>query len=263
MSTALVTLTTDFGSADHYVAVMKGVILRHAPHAALIDVTHQIAPYNIRAAAFVLAHTVVWFPPRTIHLVVVDPGVGSTRRIVAGRWGEQIVVAPDNGLLSMLQERETAAELYEIAIPTAAGATVSHTFHGRDVMAPIAGRLAAGEILSAIGRPVDQPLTMHLPAPQVEADRIVGEILYVDHFGNLVTNIPCGPRAAGEFKCVHVRHHAIRSIVNTYSEVSEGSLLALAGSSGLFEIAVNQGSARDVLDAAPGDEVVVERISSC
>lgn len=253
----IITLLTDFGTADQYVSAMKGVMLSIAPQARLIDISHEVEPQNILGGAYLLANSAPWFPAGTIHLAVVDPGVGSDRSIIAGRWGDQIVIAPDNGLVSFMQKDTPASEIFELTDRQYSLLDVSKTFHGRDVLAPAAAHVACGTALSALGARITQPQIIHLPQPELRENRLVGQVIHVDRFGNLVTNIK-----ADEFRefapaTVHVKDHVISSLVRTYSDAPIGRPLAVVGSSNMLEISINQGNARDEISVAVGEEVTL------
>ena len=185
----IITLTTDFGVADGYVGTMKGVILGIVPDARLVDISHEITPQNVRQAAYVLYTAYPFFPPGTIHLAVVDPGVGGTRRPIALRTPKGYFVGPDNGILSYVMAREPVEALVELADPRYRLPHVSHTFHGRDVFAPAAAHLAAGVPIAALGPPVADPVTFPPPRLEVGPDIITGEVLHADRFGNVITSI--------------------------------------------------------------------------
>ena len=272
----LVTLTTDFGTADGYVGTMKGVILDIVPNARLVDISHEIAPQNLRQAAYVLYTAYPFFPSRTVHLVVVDPGVGSARRPIALRTPVGSFVAPDNGVLSYVMAREPVEALVELADPSYCLPHVSHTFHGRDVFAPAAAHLAAGVPIASLGPSVTDPVTFPPPRLEVTHDGIVGEALHVDRFGNVITSIgqllwsgdelslapafqaPTGGEPvrfkAGEAVVV-VAGREIVGVHRTYAEVVSGETLALVGSEGHLEIAVREGHAGQRLGMRPGDAV--------
>lgn len=185
----LITLTTDFGIANGYVGTMKGVILRVAPNVRLVDISHEIAPQNIRQAAYVLYTAYPFFPSHTVHLVVVDPGVGSARRPIALRTPAGYFVGPDNGVFSYVMACEPVEALVELSDPRYRLAEVSHTFHGRDVFAPAAAHLAAGLSITALGPHVLDPVTFPPPRLEVAPGGVTGEVLHVDHFGNVITSI--------------------------------------------------------------------------
>jgi len=257
---SLITLLTDFGRRDHYVAVMKGVMLQIAPQARLIDITHEINPQDVVHAAFVLRQAWSWFPAGSVHLAVVDPGVGSSRRILAGRYAGRFVVAPDNGLISMVHRELPLEAMHVVDNRNYALANVSATFHGRDILAPAAAHVAAGLPLQKLGPSTDHLEILQLAGPQTEQDfGISGRILCADHFGNLITNISRQHLLAiyqhrAEVQ-VYLDEVCIGPVRSSYHEVAGGQPLALIGSSDYLEISVNRGSARETL--APADEAVV------
>lgn len=249
----IVTLTTDFGLADHFVGVMKGVILTKAPSAIIVDISHCIPPQNIKKACYLLREAVFHFPKGTLHIVVVDPTVGSDRKIIYLRAQGQCFLAPDNGVLSFVP-RDTIEELYKIKQPDYVS-EISSTFHGRDIFAPIAGELLQGTSPQKLGIPIEpEDLSqIDLPSPVKYDWGIEGEIIDVDHFGNLITNIPrfsIGPGV--EIRLQNVR---LGGIYRHYSEVDRGNLLALFNSSGFLEIACNGGNAAKKLQATEGARV--------
>lgn len=268
-----IALLTDFGLTDAYVGVMKGVMLGLHPRAALVDITHGIQPQNVRQAALTLLTAYRYFPAGTVFLVVVDPGVGSTRRPVAVQAGDYGFVAPDNGVLSYTLAQLDAVRVVELETPTG----VSSTFHGRDIFAPAAARLARGDALGALGSPVGDLVQLPAPRLSVAPGTIRGEVVHIDHFGNVVTSIGRLERSArqtltlrpafgGDVTPLTVDAMSaqvsaggvqVRGIHATYSEVEPGTLLALVGSSGLLELGVNQGSAAARLGVRIGDTVDV------
>jgi S-adenosylmethionine hydrolase len=274
----IITLTTDFGTEDGYVGAMKGVLLGICPQACLVDITHAIPPQDVYRAAFTLLNAAPFFPPQTVHLVVVDPGVGTPRWPLALRAGGMTYVGPDNGVFTLvLQARpvDMAVVLQNPAYHLQVG-TISHTFHGRDLFAPAAAHLAAGVPLAELGPQVTDWVTLPFPTPTLRLPhKLVGEVLYLDHFGNAITNlgvlrwkgdelemtpIPNSDQSyswspSGEIAC---RGHVVR-MVRTYGDVTTGTPLALIGSSGFLEIAVRDGSAGASLGLEPGDAVVWSR----
>lgn len=246
----IITLTTDFGTRDAYVAAMKGVIMQGAPQATVVDVSHEIEPYNILHGAFVLRHAVPWFPAGTIHLVVVDPGVGSARRILVGRFAGQFVVAPDNGVISLLQRELGVEEMRVVENRRLMLPHVSSTFHGRDIMAPVAAHLATGTSLGDVGPATDHAEVLQLPQAKLDAEyKLTGQLLYTDRFGNLITNIARSDLAL-TFKHrvdidVRLDGTSVGPIRNAYQDVAPGEPLALIGSSEMVEIAVHGGSASE------------------
>src|SRR5262245_49263197 len=259
---AIVTLTTDFGVSDHYVACMKGVILQIAPTTYLVDVTHQIERHDVVHAAVVLRQVFEFYPRGTIHVVVVDPGVGSTRRLLAMQYSGQFVLAPDNGIVSLVHRDMSLHEIRSIENRDLFRRHVSSTFHGRDILAPIAGFLAAGGVISNVGPPVTQLEILNLPKPVTLPDGgIEGQVLYCDRFGNLISNISkddvkaCMMRRSDAE--VYVGALRIGPVRRTYSDVAPGEILSLLSSAGSLEIAINQDSAASRLRAGPGSSVIV------
>lgn len=243
----LITLLTDFGTADGYVAEMKGVLLALAPGAQLVDASHEIPPQDVELARLTLARYWRRFPAGTVHLAVVDTGVGTGRRAIAVRSDGRLLVGPDNGVLSPALLLP-GAEVVELEVPTSASAT----FHGRDVFAPAAARLAAGQPLALLGAPCDDCVLRRTPEAVRLADGAVqGEVIAVDRFGNLVTNLVTGRPGT-----VEIAAHSL-PLRRSYADAAEGSLVALTGSSGLIEIALRDGSAARQLGLGRGATVVL------
>jgi S-adenosylmethionine hydrolase len=254
----LITLTTDFGTGSPYVAAMKGVILSINPAATLVDLTHDVRPQDVRQGALVLDDVTERFPAETIHVAVVDPGVGTDRAIVFARIGEQNYVAPDNGLLWRLARRTRPSKLIRLAESRYWLPSVSSTFHGRDVMAPVAAHLSLGLDPEKLGPPMEGPAQLDWPEPLVSAGSIEGEILDLDSFGNLITNVDAEMLAGiADVEKVEVRlgEHRAVGIQSTYADRPEGTLIALVGSAGRLELSVVGGNAADKLDAHVGDRV--------
>jgi len=239
-----ITLTTDFGARDPYVAAMKGVILRVCPEAPVVDLMHYIAPQDIWEAALFLAGAAPWFPVGTVHLVVVDPGVGTDRLPIAVAAGGQVFVCPDNGVLTFVLRACDFERAHVINNAAFMLPAISATFHGRDVFAPAAARVAAGADLASVGPPLDRIAQLDAPEPRTGPGKtVLGEIVHIDRFGNAITNIPeslvCSLRAPE----VHAPGVTVPAISRTYGDASRDGALALIGSSGYLEIAVNRGSA--------------------
>ncbi len=263
----LITLTTDFGTRDSYVGVMKGVLLGICPTAQLVDITHAIAPQNVLEAAFVLDTFVPYFPPGTIHLVVVDPGVGSERRALALATPDACFVGPDNGVFTTVWQTALArwsttdVRAVELTEPRFWRMPVSATFHGRDIFAPVAAHLAQGVALTALGPDLDAITLLKVPAPSItETNSLRGQIVYVDHFGNCVSNITTMHLAQlGDLHnlVVSVGSHTITGICHTYASVTPGAPLALIDSSGHLEVAIRDGNAHQSLAIDPDTIVVV------
>lgn len=254
----LIILTTDFGLSDAFVGTMKGVILGIAPKAKLIDLTHDIEPQNIQHAALVLASAAPYFPKKAIHLVVVDPGVGTERRAIAVETPHAIFVGPDNGVLTPAFSQRN--KIYELTEPQYFLQSVSNTFHGRDLFAPVAAHLAAGVKLSKLGRKITDPTTLDLPQPETENTTLRGQILYADRFGNVTTNIsvqdierflPARPTALRTGK------RTIKQFVRTYGDCAAGKSGFLLNSWNLLEIFVRNGNARQAFNLKPGTAVTL------
>ncbi len=263
----MITLTTDFGTKDAYVAAMKGVMLGISPEARLVDVTHEISPQDVMEAAFVLREAIPYFPDGAVHLVVIDPGVGTERRPVALRAKGHWFVGPDNGLFPLVLNNATPDAIVELNNRRRwRTETPSTTFHGRDIFAPAAAHLAAGRSLSDLGTAVDTLTPLRWAQPRVDEDGIQGWIVHIDHFGNCITNISQAlfddhlpahrSSTASAFKCF-VGNATFRQTHVTYGAVSEGDPLLLFGSSGHLEIAINGGNAADRLNLRTGDSVDV------
>ncbi|PSQ78003.1 MAG: hypothetical protein BRD44_00115 [Bacteroidetes bacterium QS_7_67_15] len=253
------TLTTDFGTQDAYVAAMKGVILQRCPEARLVDVTHEIAPQDVMEAAFVLRQAVPFFPPETVHLVVVDPGVGTERRPVALRAGDRFFVGPDNGLFSLVLGDDAPDAAVALDAPDCwRTPDPSTTFHGRDIFAPAAAHLAAGRSLADLGSPVDALEPLRWALPITDEQGIQGWTVHVDRFGNCITNIPLAlfekHRDGRAFKC-YAGSTILNGLAATYGAVAEGEPLLLFGSSGFLEVAVSNGNAAKLLGIQQGDSI--------
>jgi S-adenosylmethionine hydrolase len=263
----IITLTTDFGLEDEYVGVMKGVMLARAPKATIIDLSHAIERQNIRQAGLLIKSAYRFFPDKTIHLVVVDPGVGSNRKLILLQADGHLFLAPDNGVLGLLFGAEHFQAAYEVQCEQYYLAPVSPTFHGRDILAPVAAELASGLDPAAVGLAVTPQTLKNFEFATAKIDSgqstITGEIIGVDHFGNLQTNIT-GSSLENLFgnekptARVTVKGETIIGIQDTYANKAPGEILAIVGSRGFLEIAVNQGDAATLLDAGIGVLVSVE-----
>ena len=246
---SIITLLTDFGSSDSYVAEMKGVLLSGAPSAVLVDVTHEVSPGDVRSAAYLLGRTWHRFPAGTVHLVVVDPGVGSTRHPLAITAHDHSFVGPDNGVFTPVLH-DTEVEAVVLRTPGEA----APTFHGRDVFAPSAAALARGAPLNTLGSPLESiPVRLAYTAPKMKDHSVTGEIIYVDRFGSLITNLPTQLIPSGAH--VMVEDLDLGELRRTFSDVAPGGLVAYAGSGGSVEIAVRDGSAAERLSTGVGARV--------
>lgn len=257
LSVPIITLISDFGLRDGYVASMKGVILGTAPDAKLVDISHEIPPQDVRSAAFVLLTCYECFPQGTVHLAVVDPGVGTERKSIAVRSRSGFFIGPDNGIFSFVLSRETGWEARSLENEGLWRKPSSATFHGRDIFAPVAARLARGIPFDLLG-PVCSPAVLEWSFPVAENGEVRGEIIHIDRFGNCITNVTrealvtSGPL---EGWTVYAGSVGIPSIMSTYGESSPGCALALVGSSGFVEVAVNQGNAASQLRLRPGTKI--------
>jgi S-adenosylmethionine hydrolase len=260
----VITLTTDFGERDYYVGAVKGVLLSIRPGLTIVDVSHAIPPGDVLSGAFVLRNAAVEFPPGSIHLAVVDPGVGSSRRAIAVSSGGSLWVGPDNGLLSFPLE-DPRAVTREITAATLLDRKLSATFHGRDLFAPCAARLAAGFPFARVGPRISGAEILSETQPAVESGRVAGQVIHVDHFGNAITNIAGEDldRLAGtegSRGSVKVLAGSRRlPVAATYADVERGAPVAVVGSCGLLELAVNGGNGSEFLQLQRRDPVVVER----
>lgn len=250
---SIITLTTDFGQRDPYVAIMKGVILSINPSARIVDITHGISPGSIQEGSTIIKEAYRYFPPGTIHVGVVDPGVGGKRRPIAVVSEGHFFVGPDNGLFWPIIEAHPRTEVIHLTEKSYWMAAISSTFHGRDIFAPVAAHLSREIDPYLLGENIDNPITLIHPFVRREHDLLVGEVIRVDHFGNLITNITVEELReflSSEGPIVTIGDLALKGIRTAYSDVSSGEPLALIGSSNLLEIAVNRGSAVEKL----GDE---------
>ena len=276
----IITLLTDFGQADAFVGIMKGVILSIVPHAQLVNLSHLIPPQDIKQAAYILMTAVPFFPKVTVHLVVVDPGVGSARRPIAVETSRARFVAPDNGVLSYALALAGNYKIVELTNPRYRLLEVSSTFHGRDIFSPAAAHLASGIPLKDFGPTIDTPVLLDPPRLRVEEDHLEAEVLNVDHFGNLRTSIltlnweddttlrlqpifeintkrSLAVRFSAESARISVGRLKIEGISTTFSAVQPGQPLAYVGSEGGLEIAINQGSAAREFGVKSGDPVLL------
>jgi S-adenosylmethionine hydrolase len=265
MARPVLALLTDFGLRDHYTGAMKGVALSICPDLTLVDITHDIAPHDVLGGALELAACYRYFPSGTIFVAVVDPGVGSARRGIAAEAGDYKFVAPDNGVLSMVFEEAAPKRVVELTERRYARPTVSRTFEGRDRFAPAAAWLAKGIELSALGRPAGSLHALEWPRPRLEGEQLVGEVVRVDRFGNLVTNIDrktferMALSDAGGPLQIQIGAHQVAKVVSTFADAAPGELCALVGSSDHLEIAANGSSAAAVLDLGRGAAVRIAR----
>jgi hypothetical protein len=254
MPAPILTLTSDFGLTDHYVAVMKGVILTICPPARIVDISHGVSPFEIAEAAYLIAQAYPWFPPKTVHVVVVDPGVGTARRPILVEAAGQYFVGPDNGVLSMVYSREKS-KVRLISNDRYFRKPVSRTFHGRDIFSPVAAHLAAGVPPSRMGKPIQDYLRPSFEKPQRTGKRTwTGRILRIDRFGNIVTNFHESefPDLDRQNFSIEIGPRQVGVMAHNYAECGPGELFLIVGSSGYLEISVGQGSAAKAIGCETG-----------
>jgi hypothetical protein len=258
----IIAILTDFGIKDEYVGVIKGVISRISPGARIIDISHQVQKHQIKQGAYLLLRVVNYFPKETIYLGVVDPGVGTQRRGILieaeGAW----FIGPDNGLLVPAASKLGIKRVIELAKQDYWLKPASSTFHGRDIFAPVAGWLARGVKPTSFGKVIKKWVSLELAQPRIKADIIFGEILHIDNFGNLITNIPTEMFERNEEIQVAIKNMTFETkIRESYGEVKRGELIVLVGSSSFLEIAKNQESATKYFDAKEGVEIRIKKIN--
>jgi S-adenosyl-L-methionine hydrolase (adenosine-forming) len=276
MMSGVIALLTDFGNDDIYVGVMKGVIQTIHLRAQFIDITHNIQAQNVRQAAFALLYAYPYFPTGTIFLVVVDPGVGSTRKPIAVQAGGHTFIAPDNGVLSYALAELTDIRVIELSNAVYQLYPPSNTFHGRDIFAPAAAHIAAGVPLERLGPHVDRIFRLNIPQMKIEGNRIIGQVIHIDHFGNILTNIGrldwisttelnLVPRSTDQpiavhtdQTVIHVAGQSITTMRQSYGIAQRGETLALVDSNGNLEIAVSQGNAAQQLQVQIDERVEIQ-----
>lgn len=253
----IITLTTDFGLSDHYVGTIKGVILSRCPQATIIDITHELPPFSIVAGAYAISQAASFFPAQTIHVIVVDPGVGTERKAILAEAGNQLFVAPDNGLLTLILDRHKEAVVREITNRSLWLDSPSHTFHGRDVFSPVAAFLASGKAMPEnVGPVLNHPERFRDISPrQIQPGVWEGVVLSTDHFGNLITNFLTATSSSRFI--VDVNRHQIKRFHKTFGEAPPGLPFIYHGSSGYVEIGINQQSAAQELGVSPGDRITM------
>jgi len=265
MGRPVIAMLTDFGTRDHYTGAMKGVALGICPDVTIVDITHELPPHDVLTGALELSACYRYFPSATIFLVVVDPGVGSSRRGLAVEAGEHRFVAPDNGVLTAVLEEVAPRRMVELTERRYARATVSRTFEGRDRFAPAAAWLAKGIDLSALGRATSAVQQLDLPKPTVGVDDVIGEVLRVDRFGNLITNIDrktfdrFASGVDGRRLEIQIGAHQVARVVSTYADATAGELCALFGGSEHLEIAANGSNAAALLQLGRGAPLHIGR----
>jgi len=255
----VITLLTDFGDLDGYPGVMKGVIWTIAPQVQIADISHSISPQNVFQGALTLARSAPFFPPGTVHVAVVDPGVGTHRRPLAMKLGEHYFVGPDNGLFTLVLER---AELLGVMVdivhldqPDYWLPDVSRVFHGRDIFAPVAAHLSSGVSIEILGTPIINPVRLPVPKPVNNGTGLLGQVIHIDHFGNLSSNIHKDLFTQTRAVAVNIKGKTIDGLVSTYGDRLPGSLVALIDSSGYLSISLVNGDASESLHTTIGDPV--------
>jgi S-adenosylmethionine hydrolase len=257
----VITLTTDFGLRDGYAGVVKGVIWKIAPEVQIADISHQISPQDVMEGALTLGRAAEYFPDGTIHIGVVDPGVGTTRRPIAARLGSQYFVGPDNGLFTVLLERaerkHEQVDVIHLNQPQYWLSSISNVFHGRDIFAPSAAYLAQGVSLESLGMLIHDPVRLDLPVPEQLADGWRGQVIAIDHFGNLSTNLEKGLLANTASIKIRYKNNVITGLLRTFGDGQPGQLIALIDSSDHLSLNVVNGNAAEQYQARIGDEVEI------
>jgi hypothetical protein len=257
----VITLTTDFGSGDHEAGVLKGVIWKIAPDVKIADLSHDIAHQDIFEGALLLWRAAPYFPDGTIHVVVVDPGVGTCRRGIAARLGSQFFVGPDNGLITMLLEKSEQShevtEFVQLEQPNYWLPEVTSVFHGRDVFAPVSAHLAMGVTLDSLGSQINDPIRLDIPKPSRTSVGWQGQVIHIDYFGNLATNIYHFHIDKEKEVVINIKGENISGLVSTFGEREPGTLVALLDSNGSLAISIVNGSAANYLQAGVGDKIEV------
>lgn len=265
----IITLLSDFGLRDPYVAEMKAVIISICQKARIVDISHEIEKFNVRMGAFILAQAAPHFPKGTIHVAVVDPGVGTVRKPIIVETERAFYVGPDNGLLMLAARNDGVKCVYEIANPKYMFRRVSRTFHGRDIFSPAAAHLANGVDPSEFGPTVENPMMPSFLSPKIVGNEVVGEILHIDRFGNLITNISESMlKALGISDGMNLQFklgdREVRvKLCSSYDDVQKGSLLSIVGGTGFLEISINQGNASSFLNMRIGDHVILIKPRGC
>lgn len=258
MNRPVISITTDFGTTDYDSGVLTGVIWSIAPMANIAVLTHDITPYNVLEGAVILSRCAPYFPDGTVHLMVVDPGVGTQRRGMAARIGRQYFVGPDNGLITLLinqvKEAGDTCEFFALENKSLWLPDITNIFHGRDVFAPAAAHLAAGIPLKEFGSPIQDPILLPIPDPSRTANGWKGTVLHIDHFGNLTGNLTGQHLTGRNSFTITINGARIRDLTPTYGSARPGNLIALLDDSDFLEIAVSQGSAEKLLNARVGTE---------
>ena len=266
-SSGTITLTTDFGLEDPYAAVMKGVVLSINPAARIVDITHSVKAGSVMQAAMLIKEAYPFFPKGTVHVAVIDPGVGGKRRPVLVKTENHVFVGPDNGVFWPIIKDHEQAEIIHLTESRYFLSDISHTFHGRDIFAPVAAHISRGIDPLEMGQAISDPVQLEFPVPEKRGENLYGRVMRIDHFGNLITNVKKGDLEEFlglEKSAIIIGKLVVEGLRRSYSEVGEGEILALIGSSGCLEIAVNTGRASDIVGTDPdgiiGMEIEVRRV---
>ena len=254
----VITLLTDFGDRDGFTGIMKGIIAGINPDAGVIDISHQIEQGDINSAAFVLASSYKYFQEKSIHVVVVDPGVGSQRRPILVQTQNYYFIAPDNGVLKWIYAENKNVNVYHLNNPKYFLPEISQTFHGRDVFAPIAAHLSNGIAVTKLGTRITDYLTGKLELAEQKRNQIAGKVVYIDRFGNLITNIPKTLFTNKNLKSIRIKETVINKISQYYAQETTDSLVALVGSHNFLEIALVNGNAQKFLNVQIGEPVIID-----
>ncbi len=253
----IITVLTDFGYQDPYVGIMKGVMLNINPDLNIVDISHNVPSFSIRHAAFSVFSYYKYFPEDTIHLIVVDPGVGSKRKAIGARIDNRYFILPDNGIITYIWYYGKEKEAYVIENEKYFLKPVSNTFHGRDIFSPAASYLSRGIALKEFGPLLDKPILFSFYAPKKYDNRIEGEVIYTDKFGNVITNISREMLPTNKAFCVEIKNEKICKFVRFYGEAKEGERVSIVGSTGLLELSQNQESLKTSLNIRIGDKVKI------
>ncbi len=262
MKNSIITLLTDFGTKDHYVASMKGVILNINARCDLIDITHEVTPHDVQEGAFVLANAFSFFPKATIHMAVVDPEVGGPRKSILLKTKNYIFLGPDNGLFTLVAKQEKVQKVIHLTNPKYFLPNITPTFHGRDIFAPIAAHLSLGVNPKAFGEELDHWQKLEIRKPEVKGQKLLGEIIFIDRFGNLISNID------GEtfFRFIQenaftlrIKRATLHGLKKGYWEGKRDEVIGLIGSGGFLEISINKGNAQKVLRVKKGDKIEIRK----
>jgi S-adenosylmethionine hydrolase len=256
----IITLTTDFGMTGSYAGTVKGVLLKINPRLNIADITHEVSCYNVLEGALVLSSCYRYFPKGTIHLAVVDPGVGGKRKGILIKTDNYFFIGPDNGLFSFIFEKEKISDIFDLTNSEYFLSKPSPTFQARDVFAPVSAYLSLGVDPEEFGSATKECYKLRLPPPVCRNAYISGEIIYIDRFGNLVSNISSDLIKEEKIVQIKIGRKILGHLQNYYAEVKKGEIIALIGSNNLLEIAVNQGSAQKLLKAKIGDKITIEKI---